>query len=141
MFKKILFKSLTQQEQDLLIQAHDASKMAYAPYSATMVGSAVLTDDNQIIKGANLEYAPFDSVCAERTALLSANTDGKTNIKLIGLYTKKMHSRHVEPAVCCAKCRVMIMQFEKRVGHKIQIVSACPNLKNAYKFNLQDIMP
>ena len=141
MIKEIPFSQLSQPDQELLLAANEVANQAHAPYSGTLVGSALRTKSGKIFLGANLEYAAFDSVCAERAAMLSANTAGIKDVKTIALYIKKMHSEHVKPSIPCAKCRVMIMSFQKRVGQVIDIISACPNMKTVYKFTVEDLMP
>ncbi len=141
MMQEITFDELPKAEQDLLVAANEAANKAYAPYSGTLVGSAVRTCDDEIIAGVNFEYAPFDSICAERVALLNAHSQGAKTVQTIALYIKKMHSEHTDPPIPCAKCRIMILQFQKRAGKVIDLISACPNMKTVYKFTVEDTMP
>ena len=54
-----------------------ASERAYAPYSEYLVGAVVLTRDGRVFEGVNVENAAYPlGVCAERTALARAATDG-----------------------------------------------------------------
>ncbi len=141
MLKEIPFNELPENDQELLMAANKVANEAYAPYSGTLVGSALRTKGGEIFLGANLEYSEFDSVCAERAAMLNANTSGSHDVETIALYIKKLHLEHVKPSVPCAKCRWMIMSFQKRVGQVIDIISACPNMKTVYKFTVEDLMP
>lgn len=43
----------------LLVNMDIAREMAYSPYSNFRVGAALLTDDGEIIKGANIENASY----------------------------------------------------------------------------------
>ncbi|HEX6261306.1 MAG TPA: cytidine deaminase [Actinomycetota bacterium] len=60
----------------LLEAAREARDLAYAPYSGFRVGAAVLTADDRLVRGANVENAAYPlSVCAERTAIQRAVTE------------------------------------------------------------------
>ncbi|MBT8312562.1 MAG: cytidine deaminase, partial [Flavobacteriaceae bacterium] len=66
-------EDLTQKEQDLLKQASEARKNAYAPYSKFKVGAAVLLENQEVVIGSNQENASFPSgLCAERVAVFQA---------------------------------------------------------------------
>ncbi|MBB6185624.1 cytidine deaminase [Oleiagrimonas soli] len=61
----------------LMQQALQARKQAYAPYSNFLVGAAVLTHDGRVFLGCNVENASYGLCnCAERTALFSAIAAG-----------------------------------------------------------------
>jgi len=62
---------------DLVERAEAASQRAYAPYSNYLVGAAVRMKDGQIFAGVNVENAAYPlGVCAERTAIVKAATEG-----------------------------------------------------------------
>lgn len=70
--------------EDLLMKtiqaAKDASQLAYAPYSNYPVGVGLALTNGIIYKGCNIENASYGlSVCAERTAILKAVSEGYTN--------------------------------------------------------------
>lgn len=69
--------------RDALHDAAEARKLAYAPYSGFKMGAAVVTDKNEVIKGALVENVSLGlAMCAERVALLAsvANASGKPDI-------------------------------------------------------------
>ena len=64
-------------DADLQARARAVAERAYAPYSRYHVGAAVLTTDGRVFEGVNVENAAYPlGVCAERTALARAATDG-----------------------------------------------------------------
>jgi cytidine deaminase len=64
-------------DAELHQRARAAAKRAYAPYSRYLVGAAVLMTDGRVCEGVNVENAAYPlGVCAERTALARAATDG-----------------------------------------------------------------
>ncbi len=61
----------------LKIEAENARKKAYAPYSGFKVGAALLTSNKKIFTGCNVENASYGgTICAERTAILKAVSEG-----------------------------------------------------------------
>jgi cytidine deaminase len=63
--------------QELVERAESAAKNAYAPYSNYLVGAVLLLKDGRFYEGVNVENAAYPlGVCAERTAISRAATDG-----------------------------------------------------------------
>lgn len=84
--------TLLTQEQitTLMAAAKQSIRHAYIPYSQYPVGAAVLTADDQIICGINIENASYPAgTCAERVALGNAISQGKTQFKAIAVYSPK----------------------------------------------------
>ncbi|MDR2437331.1 MAG: cytidine deaminase [Endomicrobium sp.] len=74
----------------LIEAAKNTSYNSYSSYSRYAVGSAVLTENNKIYLGANIENASYGLTnCAERSALFNAVSNGYTRIKAIALWTPK----------------------------------------------------
>jgi len=66
--------------------AKQAAKGAYAPYSHYKVGAALLTADNKIYLGCNIENASYTpTVCGERVAFFKAVSDGVRDFKAIAI--------------------------------------------------------
>ena len=67
-------------KKDLFILTKEAMKNSYAPYSNYNVGAVLLCENGNIYKGCNIENASYSAtICAERTALFSAVTNGERN--------------------------------------------------------------
>lgn len=61
----------------LMEQAKKGMMHSYAPYSGFHVGAALLGADGEIFTGCNVENASYGAtICAERTAILKAVSDG-----------------------------------------------------------------
>jgi len=62
---------------ELYERAVSIAAKAYAPYSNFFVGAAVLARDGRVFEGVNVENAAYPlGICAERTAISRAVTDG-----------------------------------------------------------------
>lgn len=89
----------------LIEKAITASKNAYAPYSGYPVGAALRTPDGTIFTGCNVENASYPvSICAERTALVKAVSEGHQRFEAIAVVTHNGGSP-------CGMCRQMLYEF------------------------------
>ncbi len=92
---------------DLMLAAAKARQRAVAPYSNFKVGAALLTRRGEIITGANVESASFGlTCCAERIALFSALTGGKTNFVALGIV-----ARVPGGPMPCGACRQLLAEY------------------------------
>jgi cytidine deaminase len=91
--------------QDLRYLAQEASTHAYSPYSKACVGSAILTEDNTIYTGCNVENSSYGgTVCAERVAIFKAVSDKLIRLKKVYVYSK-------DGWPPCGMCRQVISEF------------------------------
>ncbi|HZH92919.1 MAG TPA: cytidine deaminase [Tissierellaceae bacterium] len=94
--------------KDLINRAIKAKKMVYVPYSGFHVGAAILTEDDEIYDGCNIEIASYSpTICAERTAIFKAVSEGHMKIKAIAVVGD---ADHTYP---CGVCRQVIREFGK----------------------------
>ena len=64
-------------DRELVQKAFDMLERSYVPYSNFPVGAALLCKDESLFTGCNVENAAYGStICAERTALLKAVSEG-----------------------------------------------------------------
>jgi cytidine deaminase len=74
--------------EDLVNKAVDSKERAYCPYSKFRVGCSLLTEDDTIFTGCNVENASYGlTICAERTALTKAVSEGHLKFKAIAVCT------------------------------------------------------
>ena len=61
-------------EKELIIEAIEAQKNSYSPYSEFPVGAALLCADGEFFTGVNIENVSFGLTnCAERTAFFKVS--------------------------------------------------------------------
>lgn len=99
----------------LLQKAIKVRKSAYAPYSKFHVGAAVLDDRGRVFTGVNVENASYGlTICAERTAIFKAATEGARRIRAIAVVAApagKLPQRGENPVGPCGACRQVIREF------------------------------
>lgn len=89
----------------LINAARQARAQSVSPYSKFAVGAAVLTDDGELITGANVESASYGlSCCAERVALFKALTEGHQQFTALAVASPG-------GAAPCGACRQLIAEF------------------------------
>ncbi|MBC1476746.1 cytidine deaminase [Listeria welshimeri] len=87
--------------------AKQAREFAYVPYSKFPVGAALVTADDEVVLGCNIENASFGLTnCAERTAIFKAVSEGKRDFKQLVVVADTDG-----PVSPCGACRQVISEF------------------------------
>jgi len=116
-------EELSVQEIDLMTQAFEARKKAYAPYSKFTVGAAILLDNGIVVQGSNQENAAYPSgLCAERVAIYYAGAT-YPNAKMVKMFiTASPQDRDLEePIPPCGSCRQAIAEYEIKQETPIEL--------------------
>ncbi len=80
---------------------------AYCPYSHFAVGAALECADGTVFTGCNIENAAFSpTICAERTAVAKAVSEGHTDFVRIVIA-----GRSTDFCVPCGVCRQVLREF------------------------------
>jgi cytidine deaminase len=94
--------------------AKNTRENAYAPYSGYRVGAALLTLDGTVYGGCNVENAAYGmSICAERTAVVKAISEGVREFEAIAVVTENAGTP-------CGACRQFLSEF----GSDIMVILA-----------------
>ena len=91
--------------------AKDAMMRSYSPYSGFKVGAALLCADGTVYQGCNIENASFTpTVCAERTAIFKAVSEGNRDFTAIAVCGGKdgVITGRFPP---CGVCRQVMREF------------------------------
>ena len=95
--------------EKLFIEAKKVRDNAHVPYSQFKVGAALLSEDNSIVVGCNVENAAYpQSQCAEATAIGNLVSQGyKKIIEIVVIGSGNM--------LCspCGGCRQRLREFAK----------------------------
>ena len=94
-----------EKRQELIQAALQVRKKAYAPYSEYQVGAALLTSSGNLYLGVNVENAAYpDTICAERSAVVSAVSQGEREFDAIAVATRN-------GGTPCGSCRQVMAEF------------------------------
>lgn len=118
-------------KEELIRKAFEAQKFAYVPYSHFHVGAALVMEDGSIYTGCNIEIASYSpTICAERTAIFKAISEGHKNIKTIVIVGD------ANPTYPCGVCRQVIREF----GAEATVIIA--NSTEDYKeYTIDELLP
>ena len=124
-------------DKELVIEAINAMKNSYSPYSDFKVGAALLTENGKIFNGCNIENVAFGpSICAERVAFFKAISEGEKNfskIAVVGGNAGVISS----PTPPCGVCRQVMREF---CNDDFEILIVREN-ENYDKVLLKDLLP
>lgn len=108
---------------DLMNQAIEIRKKAYAPYSRFRVGCAILLDNGKIVLGSNQENAAYPSgLCAERVAIFQAGAIyPEAKILKMAISATSDDKPVLAPIPPCGACRQSVSEYEFKQETPIEI--------------------
>ena len=93
-------------KQELGRLAAEMRSRSYIPYSHYAVGAALLAKDGRIFTGCNIENAAYPvTICAERTAIFKAVSEGARDFEAIAVATEDGQGYP------CGSCRQVMAEF------------------------------
>jgi len=118
---------------DLVALARQACERAYVPYSGFAVGAALLGRSGQAFTGCNVENAAYSlCICAERTAVVKAVSEGEREFEAIAVVTDS-------GAMPCGACRQVLREFGGPGGGLRVIVADAAN--NIRTYTIAELLP
>jgi cytidine deaminase len=123
---------LTNEERQFLIDlAIEARRRAYAPYSNYPVGAALRTKSGKVFTGVNVENAAYPAtICAERTAVFKAVSEGEREFEVIAVVT-------ANGGTPCGSCRQVLAEF----GLDTLVLIADGEGKLVQETTVKDLLP
>jgi cytidine deaminase len=118
-------------DKALFLKAQSVLYNAYAPYSNFKVGAAVLTKSGKVYTGVNVENSSYGAtICAERSAILSAVSDGEKDFAAIAIASSSGE------AYPCGICRQFMYEF----GDDIRIITG-EDSDNLNVHTIEELLP
>lgn len=123
-------------DKELMVAANEARKFAYTPYSNFKVGAALLTKSGKLYTGCNIENSSYTpTVCAERTAVFKAVSEGESDFAVIAVVGGK-DENPLEFCSPCGVCRQVLAEF---CGADFRILLGNPEKFQSY--TVDEILP
>ncbi len=140
--KETTFNKLENWQKDLILKAESVMRRSYNLYSHFCVGAAVLSNSGKIYLGTFAENSSQGgTICAERAAILAANTDGERYYKAIAVIGAGETFDCKEPVTPCGECRQFMNDFAQIAQQDIMLI--CSNTKKDKIFitSIKELLP
>lgn len=113
----------------------ELQKNSYSPYSNFAVSAIVVMKDGNSFKGVNVENASYGAtICAERSAILSAISNGYKKGDFKELYVM---TSATNPSTPCFECRQVINElFDKET-----IIHCCTKEGIIKDYTVEELCP
>lgn len=111
-----------------------SAQFSYSPYSKFKVGAAIKCEDGTVFSGCNIENISFTpGICAERTAIAKAVSEGYKNFKEIAIVANDP-DQFTSP---CGVCRQTIVEF----CTDIKIYLSKFNMDQVFVTSIKELLP
>jgi cytidine deaminase len=121
-----------EQKQKLGKMAAQMRERSYSPYSHYAVGAALLTKSGMIFTGCNIENAAYPvTICAERTAMFKAVSEGDRDFAAIAIATEDGYGYP------CGSCRQVMAEFS--LNMEVYLADADGNI--TVESSVKDLLP
>lgn len=123
---------LNDELKETLVQSAIAVRQwVYAPYSNYPVGAALLSKSGLIYDGVNIENAAYPmAICAERTAIFKAVSEGEREFEAIAVVTRDGGSP-------CGACRQVLAEF----GVETVVLIANESGEVVWETTVEELLP
>jgi cytidine deaminase len=109
----------------LIQMAFEARENSVCPYSSFAVGAALLCRDGEVYSGCNIECGAFSAtMCAERTAIFKAVSEGVRDFRAIAVVGGKIEDDNLNYCPPCGVCRQVIVEFCNQPDFEIVIAKS-----------------
>jgi cytidine deaminase len=124
--------TLSKEKKNELVRiANEVRKWAYVPYSNYPVGAALLTTSGLVYDGVNVENAAYPvTICAERTAIFKAVSQGEKDFSAIAVVTRN-------GGMPCGSCRQVMAEFSP----DMDVIVADETGEIQSEMKLSDLLP
>ena len=112
---------------------------AYVPYSNFSVGAALLTSDDKILSGMNIENASFSpGSCAERTVIYKAISEGNRDFVAISICGGRGGEAPTSLCPPCGVCRQVMREFVNKYEF---LIILCKSKDEFEAYTLEELLP
>ena len=119
-------------KQKLGKMAAEMRQRSYIPYSHYAVGAALLTKNGNVYTGCNIENAAYPvTICAERTAIFKAVSEGEREFEAIVIATEDGYGYP------CGSCRQVMVEFSLDMA--VLLADAEGNI--TVETNIKELLP
>lgn len=141
MTKKTKYSSLSEINKKLIDSAETAMNNAFDIVSDFYVGSAVLTEKDNIYIGCNLNFCAYVGLCAERNAISNAFVNGERKINKIAIICKGETFNVTKLLGPCGICRQVIYEISEYQKKDVEILLVDTKKENVIITSISEMFP
>jgi cytidine deaminase len=140
--KTTVFSELPPDIQVLLLAASAVKEKAFNPYSQFFVGAALLSETGDIITGTNYESASYGgTICAERAALITANSKGFRRFKAIAIIARQASIDMLDVCSPCGICRQLLIENSQHSQLPLTCYLSNTSMNKIIVTDIETLMP
>lgn len=140
--KNVQYEELSDLQQRALDEALLVLENSYSPYSRFSVGACLISSDEQLISGTNVENAAYGStICAERAAVLRANAMGIRNLQSIAIIARGEDFDVTEPVGPCGSCRQVLYEVSQVAGTDLEVILSSTKKDKIIVTTIEELLP
>lgn len=115
---------------------------SYNPYSHFSVGACLYAPVGKLISGTNVENAAYGStICAERSAILSANAQGIRRFIGIAIIARGENFDTTEVTGPCGSCRQMLYELSQISNYDLEIILSTTRKDKVIITSIKELLP
>jgi cytidine deaminase len=137
------YEQLSNENKELLDAAEKALVNSHNPYSASKikVAAAVRTISGEIIVGASyVNSSSPSSICAERAAIITANSLGKKDLQAMAVIGIK-EGGIKNPVTPCGNCRQVMQEVVNISGSDLIVICSNSDKTKIIITSLKELLP
>ncbi len=125
-------------KRKLMNMAMKMTERSHSPYNHFCVGAVLVTKDDKVYTGCNIDNHGIASICAERVAFSKAISDGynkKDDFKYIFVAGRPDNIKDFQKVLPCGYCRQFMSEFVNK-NFKIYYYD-----NGIHSFTLKELLP
>lgn len=129
-------------QQRALDEALKVLDNAYQPYSGFSVGATLIAADGRLVSATNFENAAYGStICAERAAVLKANSEGIRNVTGLALIARRKDGDTDEVVSPCGSCRQFLFELSELCDRDLEFILSTTRKDKIILATMTDLLP
>lgn len=139
---EVTLGQLTDRQQNAMKAALNVLERAHNFYSGFSVGAAlVVAKSGTLITGANFENAAYGStICAERAAVLRANSEGHRDFEGIAIAARDKDQNAAMPSPC-GSCRQVLWELAGLCNRDLYVVLSTEDENRLIRTTVGELLP
>jgi len=137
------YEQLSSEDKELVDAAEKALVNSHNPYSASKikVAAAVRTISGEIVTGTSyVNSSSPSSICAERAAIITANSLGKKDLQTMAVIGMK-EGGIKNPVTPCGNCRQVMQEVVNISGRDLIVVCSNSDKTQIITTSLKELLP